>query len=153
MPLKSQGFNKNAVEAEDLYRWSKLRGEYVAEANIDAAQTVMVNGGWYGPGWYWDPYWSFYSYLPGYGMLWSPWGWGLYSPGWVWSAPVYYRSPIYRSPYYHGWRPVPRVTHGFSNVGRTPVMSSPRMAPMGGGFRGGFGGGFHGGFHGGGGRR
>lgn len=126
--LKAQKFDKNALEAESLYRWSRVRGEYVAQANLDVANRVVAQGDWYGPGWYWDPYWSFYSYLPGTGMLWSPWGWGFYSPGWAWRAPLYA----------HGY-------WGGHAVRPAPVYSRP-----GGIARGSMGGFSRGGFHGGG---
>jgi hypothetical protein len=127
-PLKSQGLNKEAVEADPLYRWSKLRSEYEAEANVDTARMVVVNGGWYGAGWYWDPFWSFYAFLPGDGMLYSPFGFGFYSPGLVWRAPYYH----YRATGRNGLGTVPSVSQHFS--------ASPHAmpAPMG-GMRGGMG--------------
>jgi hypothetical protein len=79
-PLKAQKFDRNAVEASSLYRWSQLRSEYEAQANLNAAQNVVVYGGWYGPGWYWAPFWGYYSFLPASGILCSPFGWGFYSP-------------------------------------------------------------------------
>ena len=135
-PFKAQKLNKEAVETDPLYRWSKLRSEYESQANIDAAQTIVVNGGWYGPGWYWDPFWDFYAFLPGDGILYSPFGWGFYSPWHVWGAPYHghYRYPVAPG---HGFRG--------GQVGR--VAPPARMAPMS-GFHGGFqgSGGFHGGF-------
>jgi hypothetical protein len=120
LPLKAQRLEKNAVNADSLYRWSALRSQYEAQANVDVAQTVVVNGGWYGAGWYWDPYLSYYSYVPGDGFLYSPFGWGFYSPGFASRSPFYY--------HYHG------RGNGFSSY----------SAPMG-GMHGGAGAGFHGG--------
>jgi hypothetical protein len=77
-------FDRNQVD--DLYHWSSLRSQYVSEANINSARTYVVSPGlWGGPGWYWDPYFSFYSFIPASGFLYSPFGWGFYSP---WYAPV-----------------------------------------------------------------
>ena len=138
-PFKAQSFNKDAVEGEPLYRWSKLRSEYEAQANIETAQTVVVNGGWYGPGWYWDPFWSFYAFLPGDGILYSPFGWGFYSPGFVWRAPhqIYYHYPVVGSQ--RSTKP------GAGGVSRaTQASGSFHGGSAGGGFHGG-GGGFHGG--------
>jgi hypothetical protein len=106
-PFHSQKVDKNAVEADPLYRWSKLRSQYEAEANLDTAQTIVANGGWYGPGWYWDPFWGFYSFMPADGFLYSPFGWAFYSP---WAFPGGYygyhgyyhypvRGPGYRAPF------------------------------------------------------
>jgi len=44
-------------------------------------------GGWYGAGWDWDPYYSCYTYIPGDGIFYSPFGWGFYSPFFVGFAP------------------------------------------------------------------
>lgn len=82
-PFKAQKFNENVLEASDLYRWSQLRSDYEAQANLNATQTILAYGGWYGPGWYWSPYWDFYSFIPPFGMLYSPFGFGFYSPGFV----------------------------------------------------------------------
>jgi hypothetical protein len=125
--LKSQGLNKETVEADPLYRWSMLRSEYAAEANVDAARLVVVNGGWYGMGWYWDPFWNFYAFLPGNGMLYSPFGFGFYSPGLV------YRAPYYRSG-------VAAVTRAGGSFAASSRMSASGMGGMGGGIRGGGGG-------------
>jgi uncharacterized membrane protein YgcG len=143
LPFKAQSFNRDAVESDPLYRWSELRSEYEAQANIQTAQAIVVNGGWYGLGWYWDPFWNCYAFLPGDGILYSPFGWGFYSPGFVWRAPrpIYGHNPV-AGP--QGSKPASvrsaRVSQAFSG------------ARVGGGGFGGFGGGgFHGG--GGGGRR
>ena len=96
-PFKAQSFNRDAVGSDPLYVWSKLRSEYEAQANIETAQTFVVNGGlgWYGPGWYWDPWYSF-SHPARDGILYSPFGWGFYPPGLVWRAPhrIYSHGPL-----------------------------------------------------------
>jgi hypothetical protein len=111
--LKSRGFDKeDYAKNDDLYRWSSLRSDYLAEANVNTAQTYLVNG-WYGPGWIgtgwdWSPWFDSFTFLPGAGYLYSPFGWGFYSPLWVSAAPWYefghYRhsfatfhpNPVYR---------------------------------------------------------
>jgi hypothetical protein len=145
--LKSEDFNKDSYKKSDLYRWSSLRSSYLAEANVDAARTYVVNGyygpGWIGPGWYWDPWYSAYTFIPGDGFFYSPFGWGFYSPIVVFRSPFFFGGTHFVhqfGPGFHGdvfgGRP-----RGF--VGRPGV----------GGFRPGVGAGFNGGegFHGGGG--
>lgn len=112
--LQSQKFDRKEAEKDPLYQWSKARSEYLAEANIQSAQTLIVNnGGWYGGGWYWNPWFSSYAWVPGDGMFWSPFGYGFYSPFTVWSAPVYvyrgrggfrggYRAPVARPSFRSG---------------------------------------------------
>ncbi|MHB8502281.1 MAG: FecR domain-containing protein, partial [Candidatus Acidiferrales bacterium] len=94
-PLKAHKFNKKADEGGDLYRWSSLRSSYVAEANVDAAGMYAQNGagpwgmGWWGADWYWDPWFDGYTFIPGDGIFYSPFGWGFYSPWWVYDAPFF----------------------------------------------------------------
>jgi len=78
--LKPQKFDRN--QTDDLYAWSKLRSQYLAEANASSVQTVIVNnpGWWGGTGWYWNPWYSTWSFVPGTGYLYNPWGFGFYSP-------------------------------------------------------------------------
>src|SRR5579884_3345062 len=149
-PLKRRKLEEKAIQADPLYRWSKLRSEYLARANIDTARTIMIYGRWYGPGWYWDSFWGFYSYVPAWGVIYSPFGFGFYAPAWVWSAPIlYYHYPVIAGPYYRrpvsgrGLRNVPRTAHAFHGVPRggfgaaTPRIPARGIAPAGGGFRSG----------------
>lgn len=153
--LKATGFDKGAYESADLYRWSSLRSQYLAEANVDAAQ-IYVGNSWAGPGWFWDPYFSSYTFIPGAGVLYSPFGWGFYSPAFLYSYgyPGFYGYPWrYRTgPGFYG------VPHAYApHVGprpmaRGPIGPGPHMGAPAGGFHV-MGGGFHGGmggFHGGG---
>lgn len=71
----------NTKQGDDLYRWSQLRSEYMAEANEASARTVYVNNGGWGNGWYWNPYFSSWAWLPGGGYFYSPFGYPFYSPG------------------------------------------------------------------------
>jgi len=148
-PLKSQKFDRDAAQNSDqLYAWSKLRSEYLSEATAASAQTFVVNaGGWYGPGWYWNPWWGMYSFVPGTGFFYNPFGFGLYSP-------VYFGTVLV--PHYYGH--YGRVYAGGAGVGavRVPAVrggftgrSFAARGPIGGGFRGGMSGGIAGGFHGG----
>lgn len=154
--LKHEDFRLQTAQNEDLVRWSRLRSAYESEANIDTANAVYAGNSWYGPGWYWDAGYGFYSYLPGDGILYNPWGFGFYSP---WYAPVfvggYYGYPGgYRGGFARG---------GFRGGGLRGGGVRGGVV-RGGGFRGGGGavrggaGGFHGaaaggGSRGGGGRR
>src|SRR5580692_4668552 len=152
-PEKTQKFDKKASNGDDLYRWSSLRSDYVAEANVDAARLVAADG--------WDPWFSAFTFLPGGGIFYSPFGWGFYSPAFA------YRAPFYGGHFYHtfnaanvhAWGPGQHYagsgaySHGvYTGAGaeRGAFHSGPAVA-SGGGHNGGFGGGFHGGAAGGGG--
>jgi hypothetical protein len=85
--MKPEKFDKEKVQ-DDLYRWSSLRSSYLAEANVDRARDHRV--GSYGAGWDWDPYYGAYTFIPGDGIFYSPFGWGFYSPFDVGFAPIFF---------------------------------------------------------------
>jgi len=86
-------------------------------------------GPFWGAGWYWNPYFAFWSWLPGDGYFFSPFGYPFFSPAYVMYAPGFYRG-------------------GFGHRGGFPARGfasgGVALAPRAGGFAGG-GGGFHGG--------
>ena len=151
--LKTQSFDRNMTDP--LYTWSKLRSEYMAEANMATAQTIVVdNPGWYyGTGWYWNPYWASWAFVPGAGYWGSPFGFGF-----GFYSPIYWGAhPWLGARFGTGFvRPgvgFVRPATGFGRSGAAFRATAPafRAAPA---FRGGFGGGAHfGGGHFGGGRR
>ena len=174
--LKAQKFDKNAY-ADDFYRWASLRSSYLAEANVDAARTYASPSGsspgmWNGNGWYWDPSYSAYTFIPDDGIFFDPFGWGFYSPWMAFGAfgGFGYGGFGYGGYGYGGGRYSHHFGPGYqpgyaANAGRSPggsighaysvrggVGSFARGGSFGGGgFRGGGGGGFHGGGGGGGG--
>lgn len=177
--LKSQKFDRNSAQNDDLYRWSSLRSAYLGEANVDQAG-YFANyswGPWGGPawvgGWWWDPWFSAFTFIPGDGIFYSPFGWGFYSPYYVYGAPGfgygYGRFYHHFSADYHNWGPGthypadPRYATGLHNLSNTTARnlgsaSAARAGSLGfhsgsrgfvstggGGVHGGSAGGFHGG--------
>jgi hypothetical protein len=144
-PFKTMHFDAKAQATQDpLYAWSNLRSEYEAEASMQSARNIFVGGGpyWDGPGWYWNPYWAMYGFIPGDGIWYSPFGWPFYSPWVVYSAGWYGYG-------FHGYGLVAGARH----IGGGAVASHAAVGGgrMGGGFAShGFAGGMHGGFGGGG---
>jgi hypothetical protein len=142
-PLKKRDFDASAVKAQPLYVWSEARSRDESQANVSVAENVAAHGGWYGPGWYWDPYWSFYAYLPGDGLLYSPFGWGFYSPAFVgyYGVPFgFYGHGFYGHGGYYGHYPVHVAGGVHGHIGGVNAHVGAF-----GGFHGGFGGSFHGG--------
>ena len=86
--LKTVGFDRDQAQ-DALYRWSSLRSEYLAEANLNLASTYAGYGG-LSPGWYWNAGFWGYTWLPANSYFWSPFGWGFYSPRYV-----YYGGPAF----------------------------------------------------------
>jgi len=134
--LKTTKFDKNAYEASDLYRFSALRSQYLAEANVEMARQYYAGGpGWYGPGWYWGPWFWGYTWIPANGIFYSPFGWGFYSPRFVGYAPIYYGRLGYYGHYYPG-RVHPPVVHlQPGQVVARAAVPRPSMGMRPGGFR------------------
>jgi hypothetical protein len=136
--VKAHGFDKKAFE-DDVYNWSRLRSSYLADANVGQASVYAGGAGFFGAGWYWNPWYSAYTFIPGDGFFYNPFGWGFYSP---WYA---YRAPFVG--YYGGSRsfahyaPRPAFVGGYRGgyVGPSHFSSAPAFHTMGGGggFRGG----------------
>jgi hypothetical protein len=161
--LKAERFDKSRYE-DDFYRWASLRSSYLTEANVDAARRYASGSGyaadlWYGTGWYWDPWFDAYTWIPGDGVFFSPFGSGFYSPWYAFGAPYlgYYGGyhhfgPGYRPRYgpgggVYGLGGNAYAGHAYSYGGR----GSGNRGFGGSGFRGGYGGMRGGGFRGGGG--
>ncbi len=119
--VKTANFDSHPVN-DELYNWSSLRSEYLAEANNQIAGEYAGMPGFY-PGWYWDPYMWDYTFL-GLDPFYSPFGWGFYPWGGFYGGYGFYGGGFYGGRGFHGG--------GFQGGG-------------GGGFHGYGGGGFHGG--------
>jgi hypothetical protein len=161
--LRAQKFNKKAY-TDDFYRWASLRSSYLAEANVDSARTYGGGVGWsptawYGDGWYWNPGFDAYTFIPGDGIFLDPFGWGFYSPWCAFEAPYLgygygygygfvgggYRhfGPGYRPRYVAGDLGFGRVGHATS-IGRGMGGFSRGGSFGGGGLRGSSGAGLRG---------
>ena len=134
---KPKSFDIKANEG-DLYNWSSLRSEYLAEANSQIAGVYPYAAG-YAPGWFWDPYMYGYTFF-GPDPFFSPFGWGFYPP---WFYGGFYGGGFYRGGFYGrpgaGGHPLPRGEarggEGFHGGGfarrwrlwrwRAPLASAP----------------------------
>ena len=136
--VKPQSFDRRLTD--NLYQWSSVRSEYVADANQSSVQYIVGGNpwGWYGMGWYWNPWFSSWAFIPGNGFFGSPFGFGFYSPAY-WRA---YPPATYFA------RPGVVAATPAARVAAAAAMRSSMGSAMGSG-----GGAFGGGFHGGGGRR
>jgi hypothetical protein len=104
--------NFDTKSTDPFYRWASRRAEYISTANISSARSAGANGlvSNYGS-WAWNPYFGLYTFLPGLGYGYSPFGWDFYSP-----ATVMY---LY-NPYFYGggggsYPTIGRVTPPASN--------------------------------------
>jgi hypothetical protein len=119
-PLTESKFDKKSSEEHDqLYAWGKLRSEYLSEASASTARIYVSSPGWYGTGWYWNPMWRTYAWLPGDPVFYSPFGFGYYSP-FAFGGPIYYYGPSY-------YRVAPRVVGPFGGGFRGSAVVAPRV--------------------------
>ena len=95
----------DAKDGDSLYRWSKVRSEYVSIANVSAAK--YAQGGSYQNGflsngfgnWAFNNSYGMYTYVPYNGIAYSPFGFAYFSPYTVYQAysPNYYGPGNYGS--------------------------------------------------------
>jgi hypothetical protein len=156
-PAKSQNFDgEQAANQDPIYNWSKLRADDLGQANLSLAQEYAGNPGFY-PGWMWDPALYAYTWLPGDGLFWGPFGDGFYSPWYLYGGGFIYPAYGFGGHYYRGGFGYRGPYRDRGTVGAVRGAPAAHAYAGPGGFRGGSGGsGFHGGgggggFHGGGG--
>jgi hypothetical protein len=137
-PLKTISFDRKAED--DLYRWSSVRSGYLAQANDATARNIYLGyGPYWGAGWYWNPAFAAWSWLPGDGFFYSPFGYPFFSPGYVAYAP--YRlgvRPGFRSGFRGGV-----ASRGFAGRGFAGGSFAGRGFATRGGFAGASGGHAH----------
>ncbi len=76
-----QASNFDSKDTDPFYRWAERRAEYIATANVSAAQQAGSMGLLSSAGsWAYNPYYGMFTYLPGYGYGYSPFGSAFYSP-------------------------------------------------------------------------
>ncbi|HEY3839641.1 MAG TPA: hypothetical protein VGL72_23885 [Bryobacteraceae bacterium] len=98
--LVSEKFDNKT--GDELYRWAKRRSEYIAVANLSAAKQMSTGSNTSGiSGWYFNPYYSMFTFVPGTGIMCDPFAVYAcyYSP---WSAWRYYNNYPYYNNYNYG---------------------------------------------------
>jgi len=141
-PAKPQKFDKDQAKTTDLYKWSNLRSAYLGQANVDLA-SQYAGASDFNPGWYWAGGPFGYTWLPGNGLFWNPYGYGFYSPYYLYGGGIVYggygrgyygHRGGYGGGYYHGGR---HVGPGTENPGGYHGGGRPGGSRPGGGFHGG----------------
>ena len=129
--LAVQHFNPK-LDMDDFYHWSSQRSSNLAYATVTTSQSVLNAGvPWAAGGWMWSTLLDEYTFLPGAGLLYSPFGWGFWSPIYMgnYYTPVYYGGG-------GGGGPVSGFTGRNGSGGRSsttatnprPVRSAPSLA-------------------------
>jgi len=123
-------FDKN--ETDTLDRWSRRRGEYVAMANVSAANSIRRSGtSWLSSGWAFNPYFGMFTFVPMNGSYYSPYGYRFWSPMAVYQ--LYRPRPVFMGGGYGGggynnagYRSMPQTSSGYSGViASAPSVSAP----------------------------
>jgi hypothetical protein len=148
--VKPKDFDQKASE-DALYNWSSLRSQYLGEANVQLASAYEGAPG-FAPGWFWDAGLYGYTWLPGDGAFFNPFGYGFYSPyylfdgGFVYGYGRGYGRGGYRAGYRNGQTSFHSegAAGGFHGGNGSAFQGGAGFHGGGGGFQGGAGG-FHGG--------
>jgi hypothetical protein len=130
-------FDESAAK-DDLYHWSSQRSSNLAYATVTASQSVVGTAmPWGTGGWMWSSLLDEYTFLPGAGLLYGPFGWGFWSPlymGYMYPPGLY---PYLYSGYYPGYYlpttggsafPPPTRTASGTTTPSRPVRPAPGLA-------------------------
>jgi hypothetical protein len=152
--------NFNAKVGDDLYIWARDRSQSVSAANMSSARSINSGGygngfgsgagyglgsgygygsgygaglGGWNSGWYYNPYFDMFTFVPGAGTYWNAFGYGFFSPSTIYN----YYSP---SSYWYGaggargtgsiGRPIEGVSSSTTN--REPLSTLFSRTPRGG---------------------
>jgi hypothetical protein len=155
--LATDKFNDKTV-ADDNYIWARDRSAVVSAANLSSARMLANNSGgsfaggglwpqsWgssmYGGGWFFNPYFGMYTYMPMDGFAFSPFGYGFYSPMainsfyvpgngyWYGSGGAPTASVIGRPVSGLGRTTIGRPVSGAGNISRGGGVNSLSMRPV-----------------------
>jgi len=132
--LISEKFDNRTGDA--LYRWAKRRSEYIAVANLSAARKAGSSFNSGSSGWYYNPYYSMFTFIPGRGYMCDPFATFMslypsygcyYSPMSAWN---YFSRPYYN--YGGGGYYNPTSTHTSAGYYPTSIGTSSTLSGYGG---------------------
>lgn len=129
--LAPQKFNNKTGDA--FSRWAGRRAETIALSNMAVTRRALRSGGMGSlAGWYFDPYYGFFTFIPGRGMYRNYWGVNYFST--MAMADWYYNYGYYNSGWWNGGRvngssgsvqPTYNPSYGYGTV---PSRSTPVQA-------------------------
>jgi len=88
--LKAQRFDRKETDA--IYAWTLRRADYASQVSEWTGEGLLgLDGsGYYAEGWYWNPWFRSWAFVPAKGHRVSPLGYGFYAP----TAP-HYLAPVF----------------------------------------------------------
>jgi hypothetical protein len=122
--LVASKFDPKTTDA--LFRWSERRAQGISLANVSAAKGLLDSGyTWGASGWRWNPYFGMFTFIPGNGSFYSPFGYRYYSPRAV--------HHVYAPPPVINWSAADRGSSiGYAAVPATSSGTSGTVAASGG---------------------
>ena len=128
--LVASSFDPKVTDA--FYRWASRRSSYIAAANLSSAraagQSGLLSGG---SSWAYNPWFGMFTFLPGAGYGYSPFGYSYYSP---YTVGFVYVPGLYNSGYYGygGYtQPAPRPTSPSNAVTQSAALArSANQGPI-----------------------
>ena len=102
---------------DTFYRWAARRAGSISVANLSAAKTLRDSGYTSGTGssWRYNPFFGMFTFIPGNGMYYSPFGYYFYSPRTILRA----YEPYYNNAGYGGGRGNAMNSYNASMVDRS----------------------------------
>jgi hypothetical protein len=85
-PAATIRFSRTAAASDALYAWSQQRAEANARASIDTAQALVGTDptNFRSPGWYWNPFYGEWGFLPATYTMTGPFGEQYFSARFYW---------------------------------------------------------------------
>lgn len=89
--VAAERFKIDPKTEDDLYSWSGHRSYQLALNNRSATQSLIARGTpWSASGWWFDPTFGMFTFIPYRGIAYSPFGWEFWSPAGL----GYYYIPV-----------------------------------------------------------
>jgi len=88
--LKAEKFDRKQTDA--IYAWTLRRADYASQVSEWTGEGLLgLDGsGYYAEGWYWNPWFRSWAFVPAKGYRVSPLGYGFYAP-----AAPHYLTPVF----------------------------------------------------------
>jgi hypothetical protein len=88
--LRPQKFAR--AETNPVYAWSRERAGYASQVSEWTGETLLGLDGQqkYSDGWYWNPWFKSWAFVPEEGRVLSPFGYGFYAP-----QATHYLPPVF----------------------------------------------------------
>lgn len=116
--LGTEKFNANLVDSLTL--WARDRSQFLSSVNV--ATTRDLGSAFSGSNWYFNAWFGAFTFIPGRGTAWNPWGFGFYTPATI----LHYHPP---ANYGYGTNPAVNASNGNLQHPGRPAPATNGVAP------------------------